>query len=322
MRQRTKKRRPKRGGAVPTVGDTIIVPVNGNFFCGQVARVGDEIITLLNVYDYASGSFTLHRNVPVDNPEGWSKMDPDPEYLRAVDKFYDGRTPISLNEGIHTDSYDIIVSVHLHGATVTQCPREHLPNFANATILEATPCGTSNFCNVAIEKSIYRDIIQSFRRDPIFIPMLREGLIQRRNEFILAHKRVNSELYNSKSLTEYRNMNTPWRVLDKGYMERRYEANADLHEVLVNYAEYGPFTVDQDIYESTPFETRTQLMDLLKTAGYKKPLILDFSCGGFEPVYNFTPETIKEKQAVAVELGVGGTKRRTKRIHNINQVKT
>jgi hypothetical protein len=57
-------------------------------------------------------------------------------------------------------------------------------------------------------------------------------------------------------------------------------------------------------------------MQLLKDNGYKKPLIIDFSCGVFLEGFKFDSPTRKEKRALAVSLGVAGgnKKRRTRRI--------
>jgi hypothetical protein len=234
------------------------------------------------------------------------------EYIKAVSK--------KFNE---ENLFDIIVAVRLHAVTVTACPTKHLRNFANATLLEAIPCGSHNYCTtISDSDKVYEDVIRRFRTHPLFIQKLREALIQRRNQFISDVKKYNIPLYESESHKNYRSVDTPWRVLDKGYMEREYEADdpsekktkkSPLCEIIVCYVARGPFTLNQNIYETHPIKTRTDLMMLLKMSGYKKPLILDFSCGVFSYKLNITPEMREAKQRLAVKLGVGGTKRRKHR---------
>jgi hypothetical protein len=126
---------------------------------------------------------------------------------------------------------------------------------------------------------------------------------------------LNPKLYESKDHAEFRDMSTPWRILEKGYMEREYSSDDEdgnaFNEIAVIYVAHGPFEVDQNIYASTPVQTRTELMTLLQRSGYKKPLILDFSCGNFDDKFEFTPEMIRQKRDTALDLNVGGTKRKS-----------
>lgn len=209
--------------------------------------------------------------------------------------------------------YDIIVAVRLHAATVTVCPTQYLENFANATLLEAIPCGSPNFCDpLGIAMPHIQGVINRFRTDPLFIQKLRVALIGRRNRTIKIFKRTRQRhpLYESELFKNYRSVQTPWRVLEEGYMERRYTADDPLTEILVCYVARGPFTLGQNIYLTHPIKTRTELMELLQQSGYKKPLIIDYSCGNFAYELGMTAEDIKQKQRLAVELGVGGTKRK------------
>jgi len=93
----------------------------------------------------------------------------------------------------------------------------------------------------------------------IFIQKLRDALIQKRTEFISDIKKYNIPLYESDSHKDYRSVETPWRVLDEKYMERRYTADDPiitkenpnpLCEITVCYTARGPFTIDQNIYIS------------------------------------------------------------------------
>ena len=223
--------------------------------------------------------------------------------------------------------YDIVVAVYLHGEITTHCPTEYKPNFSNTTIIEATPCGVGNFCQPTCSNKTLQTAIDRYRKDPLFVHKLQEELVQERDQHIRIYEKDKS-LIPAKLTDAYELYKTvkPWRIIEKGYLEREYTSDDQLNKIIVYYASRGPFELHQNIYDTFRVETRTELMDVLKEGGYIKPLIVDFSCGVFKNK-SFDSETCAAKRQLQYDMGVGGRntkrKRRSRKTrHRVNKLRT
>lgn len=241
-------------------------------------------------------------------------LEPEPTLDEMRNWFYNDYL-ITRRDTEHTTSssteYDIIVAIYLHGVT-NACPTKYKPNFANATLMEAVPCGVGDFCIPARSNLTIQTAIERFRKDPLFIHKLQEELTNERNTHI--------SIFNEEKVIPPKFMKAfelfsgtkPWRIIEKGYMEREYTSDKNLNKIIVHYASRGPFKLNQNLYEIFRVSTRSELMALLQKAGYQKPLLLDSSCGVFKEGL-FDESTHASKRELQETLGVGGRKTRYKK---------
>jgi surface protein len=219
--------------------------------------------------------------------------------------------------------FDIIIGVHLHGATTTSCPRHHEKNFANATLMEGSPCG-SRYCTDSKREHnprFIREFLYKNKDAQIIVHQLQQELREDKKFGIEKTEKKNPTAYADPKSLDFKNQ-PGWSIITNGYMERRY-SDDPVKPNLINVYYVAPgasnvYKTNENIYSTFSFQypnkTRTNLMQLLKDMGYKKPLILDFTCGGFDRKFGFDSPTRKEKRALAVSLGVaGGKKVRTRR---------
>jgi surface protein len=198
-----------------------------------------------------------------------------------------------------TLQYDVILTVFLHGETTTLCPKDHKPNFANVTLLEASPCGVKNYCFV--DEDNEHEKVQKFIRDTPQDPTFTTKL----QSFLRKLKELREEYISDKDYTLFMTQRG-WEILTKGYMERRYVTDKRfVNKVIVCYSSKDVFEKDENLIKSYNFiYSRTELMHLLKDSGYSNPLIIDFSCGRFYD--NPETDSIEQRILEARELGVSG----------------
>jgi hypothetical protein len=145
---------------------------------------------------------------------------------------------------------------------------------------------------------------------------LQHALREDKQQHIELRLKENPSAYDSPRYADYKS-EPGWNIITNGYMERNYTSDR-VRPNIVNVFYVAPgasneLKTNENMYDRRPIYNRTQLMTILKNSGYKKPLILDFSCGGFSRKFGFTPQTQKEKRALAKSLGVAGGKTRRKR---------
>jgi len=215
-----------------------------------------------------------------------------------------------LKSRTHSDDFDVVILVLMHGNTTTSCPTNHEPNFANATLLEATPCGVINFCMGHSEPGAIVKYVRKNIKNPAFVSDLQEYLRT------VKKKNIENAYIDEKSKSDYQwyIRERGWQILTNGYMDREYSPDSDktsvIQHILVCYAknQIGAFMENEGLTQSYKISSRTDLMHLLKDSGYGKPLIIDLSCGGF----------LEEKEDTElqrlIDLGrrikVAGTRRR------------
>jgi surface protein len=188
-----------------------------------------------------------------------------------------------LKSRTHSDDFDVVILVLMHGNTTTSCPTNHEPNFANATLLEATPCGVINFCMEHSEPGAIVKYVRKNIKNPAFVSDLQEYLRT------VKKKNIENADIDEKSKSDYQwyIRERGWQILTNGYMDRDYSPDSDktsvIRHILVCYAknQFGAFMENEGLNQSYKISSRTDLMHLLKDSGYGKPLIIDLSCGGF-----------------------------------------
>ncbi len=217
------------------------------------------------------------------------------------------------------NGFDIILYVLMHGTTITSCPTKHEPNFANATLLEATPCGVNNFCrNSQIEANNVAEFVEFYKDTPTFVTDLQAELrhVKRREIVYTPAEKYQSE---HKWFVDEQG----WQIITNGYMDRYYEADRDktsyIQKIIVCYSDPNVLMEGENLYQSYNIRSRTDLMHLLKDSGYGKPLIVDFSCGGF-PDKKIDDAERRRLIESARRLGVAGGK--TKRRKNKKMKRT
>ena len=223
--------------------------------------------------------------------------------------------------------FDVILLVLLHGATVTSCPTQYKSNFANATLLESTPCGVDSFCDTTKDPSLVMRYIDAQKDNPIFLTDLQRKLRLRKQAIIKAIRdpppgfdMAMRERVMAKPTYSLFEEQEGWELIDAGYLERIYhpdEMDVSKQTIVVCHSKDDVLRKGENLVESYRITSRTGLMHLLKDSGYGKPLIIDFSCAGFlEPIDD---DERRRRIHVGRSLHVtGGRKRRTKRRRRAN----
>lgn len=210
------------------------------------------------------------------------------------------------------DGFDVILLVLMHGHTITSCPTNHEPNFANATLLEATPCGINNFCKPHSEPIGVSTYVRKHKDSPTFVTDLQKYLRT------FKQQKIESEEITEEDKSDYQwyVREQGWQIITHGYMDRAYAPDSEIEKLQHIYVCYtkpnGAFVEHESLNYSYQINSRTDLMHLLKDSGYGKPLILDFSCGGFEE------EMVDAERQRRIDLGrrikvAGGRKRTLKK---------
>lgn len=229
------------------------------------------------------------------------------------------QTPVKQTAPVQ--KYDIIIGVYLHGATTTHCPYKHKPNFANATLIEAIPCGTYNYV-LNEHKELIEELINKYHAldNTELTHKLQTDLRKHKMDSVADRLKYIPNAYDSPGHADYK-AQEGWRIMNNGYLERKYEADTTrkkkgeqisklrikLNQIVVHY-ESGSrkFKKGQNIYLKHKVKNRTELMELLKDFGYANPLIIDCSCGSWAEELGFDTPTRKDKKKIAESLGVAG----------------
>lgn len=211
-------------------------------------------------------------------------------------------------------TFDIIIGAFLHGATTTVCPTKYQQNFANATLMEASPCGSSNYI-VSTDCDFIKKMIKKYHYEGVdntaLTHTLQAALRKEKVDTISLVTKRKPTFYDSPNSVDYK-AQEGWRIMNHGYLERRYTPDPDpksfLKKVLVYYesSKSGRFKTDENLYLKYKVKNRTELMQLLKNAGYKNPLIIDYSCGGWCSSLKYDSPTGKKMKKIAEDLGVAG----------------
>jgi hypothetical protein len=219
--------------------------------------------------------------------------------------------------------FDIILYVLMHGRTVTSCPTRYNPNFANVTLLESIPCGVDNFCDTSIEPGLVLRYIDAHKDDPTFATDLQSKLRMRRQFILKTYRSPPPELgmelkermdmIVKKPMFPWFEKQLGWSLITKGYMERAYqpEKAGAIQTIQVCYSKDDVLRRGENLAQSYNIRSRTGLMHLLNDSGYGKPLIIDFSCGGYQEPLEDTER--QRRIIVATSLGVAGGKTKRKR---------
>ena len=219
--------------------------------------------------------------------------------------------------------YDIILFVLMHGRTVTACPTRYNPNFANVTLLESIPCGVDNFCDTSTDPGLLVRYLDKHKDDPTLATDLQAKLRLRRQAVLKLYRSPPPEADATfiewreatlkKPMYSWFEKQVGWSLITKGYMERVYGPDKDsaIQTIHVCHSNDGVLSRGENLAETYNIRSRTGLLHLLKDSGYGRPLIIDFSCGGFrEPL----EDTERQRRiTVATSLGVAGGKRKRKR---------
>ena len=206
--------------------------------------------------------------------------------------------------------FDIILYVLLHGATTISCPSKSSPNIANVTLLEGSPCGVSYFCDTIVDPIKVILYVNEFKYRKDFVVELQSEL---RN--IRKTPAKNPEVLADPEYHIFKEQEG-WRLITGNYMERSYtpdeDATSKIDRIVVCDDTKGLYSIGENLAKSFNISSRTDLMHLLKDSGYGRPLIIDFSCGGFEEFMD--PEKRKEVRLRAQKEGVAGGKTRKRKM--------
>ena len=179
--------------------------------------------------------------------------------------------PIRFIQTHEYGGFDIIILLVVHGETMGTDESFEFLFSDTCTVMEASPCGschsTPSYRKQAIMANIHR-----MRDDPEFLQSLQTELRSMRREQWTGHwTGTNSTPEWITRSSEY----IGWNIV-KGKMHNRSYSTDDVYnEMIVVYAEHGPFSTGQHLDVQT-ITSRRKLFDLL--VDYKAPLILDTSC--------------------------------------------
>jgi hypothetical protein len=179
--------------------------------------------------------------------------------------------------------------------------------------MEATPCGTINCSDFKRKRGpvLIRQFLYANIKTKMLEFKLQEALREDKQQYIKRVEQKNPNKYDvNEPISDFKSVRG-WSILKNGFMERSYTEDFGGRPNLVEVYYVAPgasneFKTHENIYEKTPIRNRTELMHLLQDSGYTKPLILDFSCGGFAKRYKLTRDQEKALRTNAQFLGVAG----------------
>jgi hypothetical protein len=228
--------------------------------------------------------------------------------------------------------FDIIVIVSLHGETCDVDGKAFSSKHFKAAakpisypypfvLMEAVPCGIVYFVGDN-ELSNVRRYIEDLREDEEFLQSLQGRLRELKYEKHSQSEQFH-EFEDDPEFTEFHQCTRNFDIVPHtgGYLERMYEYDETEPGLGFNvayakaYAE-GFKRGDNLMHHLTPIGnkkkpefSRTQLLTLLRSKGYKMPLIIDLSCGCFD---DDTPKSlVKKYKRVAEDRGLCGGKSRS-----------
>jgi hypothetical protein len=211
--------------------------------------------------------------------------------------------------------FDIILYVLMHGATTISCPSKSSPNIANVTLLEGSPCGVTNFCSTNVEPEKVIEYVAEFKDRKDFVVELQTALRNTRKEMIANTPTSNPIILADPEEYHIFKEQEGWRLITGNYMERSYSPDVDatskISSIIVCDETKGMYRIGENLPKSFKISSRTDLMHLLKDSGYGRPLIIDFSCGGFREYMD--TERRKEVRLRAQKEGVSGGKTRKRK---------
>ena len=197
--------------------------------------------------------------------------------------------------------FDIIVIVSLHGETCDEKGNAFSPEHFKAAakpmaepypfiLMEAVPCGVTYFVSEA-ELSTVMGYVEDLREDEHFLQNLQGRLMELKCE---KHSQSDEfhEFEDDPEFVEFHQCTHNFNIVphEGGYLERIYEYDKEPGLGFnVAYAKGRFKRGDNLMHHLTPIGnkknpefSRTQLLTLLRSSGYKMPLIIDLSCGCFD----------------------------------------
>ena len=226
--------------------------------------------------------------------------------------------------------FEIILLISMHGGTSVTCSNRNvmvnqvdIPSPMEVTLMEGSPCGVCYYeppyraGSVRNLVSYYKDIVDRNSTPLLPVPFLdaiQIGLRRSRDANIQKSTDVGLANVDVGRASEYRG----WNIL-KGtrILEREYTTDNVLCNLVVLHSTKGPFQTNQNLLDTHPIKSRSQLISLLEESGYTKVLILDPSCAMFEDAsLDFEPSHVTRQRTFELTkegLAGGVTRRKRKR---------
>ena len=227
---------------------------------------------------------------------------------RLLEEPEEAETPDSTLYG----GFDIIVIVSLHGETCDVDGKAFSSKHFKAAakpisypypfvLMEAVPCGIVNFVSED-ELTTVKGYIEALREDEHFLQNLQERLMELKYEKHSQSEQFH-EFENDPEFAEFHRCISNFNIVPNkgGYLERMYEFDKTEPGLGFNVA-YATRDFKRGMnlmHHLTPIGnkkkpefSRTQLLTLLRSNGYKMPLIIDLSCGCFD---DDTPKSLVAK---------------------------
>jgi len=234
---------------------------------------------------------------------------------------------------------DLILYLDVHGET---CMRDSHPVIKQLdydfTIMEAAPCGVSNYydgLSCIMEPNTVEQVLrnkQHYTRDELIAYI--QFILRASKKTFARNMRAEIDHGYAK---DYKSVNTPegienferyekeigWNIITheengiRGYMERDYQMSDECVLIKVLYAKQGsPFTKGDNVVKHREHIKRTDLLKLCRDSGHEHVLLLDASCAN--NTLTLTREQSDEVIKKYRQLGLaGGSKKKSKTRKNV-----
>ncbi len=187
------------------------------------------------------------------------------------------------------------------------------------TLMEAVPCGITNFNMVEDETATILEHIKALKSEEHFLEELQSRLRQLKPEKLKGTDFV--EFIGTPDYVMFEECTDNFNIVPHkgGYLERVYQYDRTEPGTGFNVAfATGVFKTGDNLMDyltpltnkRKPEFNRTQLLTLLRDHDYIKPLIIDITCGGFDDVPDDRAKHFMEE---AKKNGYSGGKSRHKR---------